>query len=41
VPSDLKLSGPKETLTATVSYDTLDLYGKVDAAVPITIEAKD
>jgi hypothetical protein len=41
VPKDLKLSGPKETFTATVSYDTLDLYGKVDASVPIVLEAKD
>jgi len=41
VPKDLKLSGPKETFTATVTYDTLDLYGKVETTVPIVLETKD
>ncbi len=40
MPKDLKLSGPKEAFAATVSYDMLDLYGKVDASVPIVLDAK-
>jgi hypothetical protein len=31
VPKDLKLAGNRETFTATVIYDTLELYGKVEA----------
>ena len=41
MPKDLKLSGAKETFTATVTYDTLDLYGKVETTMPIVVEAKD
>jgi len=32
VPKDLKLAGPKEAFTVTVRYDTLELYGKVEAS---------
>jgi hypothetical protein len=39
VPNDLKINGSKETFTAVVSYDTLDLYGKAEFAHPIVIEA--
>jgi hypothetical protein len=31
VPRDLKLSGDEETLTATVTFDTKNLFGKLDA----------
>ena len=37
MPSDLKLSDKKETFTAVLTYDTLDLYGKVEASLPIVI----
>jgi hypothetical protein len=39
VPTDLKISGDKETFTAVVTYDTLDLYGKAEFTHPIVIEA--
>jgi len=39
VPKDLKVSGQKETFVATLTYNTLDLYGKMDATVPIVIQA--
>jgi hypothetical protein len=38
VPKDLEISGSKETFVATLTYDTLDLYGKMKATVPIVIE---
>jgi hypothetical protein len=31
VPKDLKLSGEKEVFTITVTYQTHELYGKVEA----------
>jgi hypothetical protein len=31
VPSDLKLSGDQEVFTITVTYQTHELYGKVEA----------
>jgi len=40
VPKDLKVSGAKETFVATLTYQTLDLYGKMDATVPIVIAAR-
>jgi hypothetical protein len=38
VPKDLKLSGNEETFTATVSYDTKDLFGKFDATCEIKLK---
>jgi hypothetical protein len=32
VPKDLKLAGKTETFTVTVKYDTLELYGTVEAS---------
>ncbi len=40
MPKDLKVSGKKESFVATLTYDTLDLYGKMEATLPIVIEAK-
>ena len=40
MPKDLKLAGKREVFTATVTYDTLDLYGKVQAARKFTVEAE-
>jgi hypothetical protein len=37
VPKDLKVAGDKETFVATLTYNTLDLYGKMEATVPITL----
>ena len=37
MPNDLKISGNQETLNVQVHYDTLELYGKVDATRPVTI----
>jgi hypothetical protein len=34
------LAGKSETFTVTVRYDTLDLYGKVEAARKIVVVAK-
>jgi hypothetical protein len=39
VPKDLKLAGDRETFTATVTYETLELYGKVEASRTFTIIA--
>jgi hypothetical protein len=39
VPKDLKLAGKRETFTATVTYETLDLYGKVQAVRKVVVEA--
>jgi hypothetical protein len=36
----LKLSGEQETFTISVTYDTLDLYGKVEASRTFRIKAK-
>jgi hypothetical protein len=36
IPKDLKIDG-KETLTATVTFDTQKLYGKVTAQKTITV----
>jgi hypothetical protein len=40
VPKDLKLSGKSETFTVTVKYDTLNLYGKVEASRPVVVTAQ-
>jgi hypothetical protein len=37
VPEDIKLAGKSETFTVTVSYDTLELYGKIEASRKIVI----
>ena len=34
---ELKLAGKSETFTVTVAYDTLDLYGKVEASRKIVL----
>jgi hypothetical protein len=39
VPNDIELSGSKETFTAMLTSHSLDLYGKVEATVPIVIES--
>jgi hypothetical protein len=39
VPASLKLHGKKETFTATVTFETLDLYGKVEGSREIVITA--
>jgi len=36
----VKVAGDKETFVATLTYQTLDLYGKVEATVPIVLGAK-
>jgi hypothetical protein len=37
VPEDLELADKSETFTITVAYDTLELYGKVEASRKITV----
>jgi hypothetical protein len=37
VPKDLKLAGNREVYLATVTYETKELYGKVEAARTFTI----
>ncbi len=37
MPKDFKLSSDTETFTVQVLYDTLELYGKVNASRTITI----
>jgi hypothetical protein len=39
VTTDLEITGPQETFIATLTYDTLDLYGKMEAVLPIVIQA--
>jgi hypothetical protein len=36
----LKLAGKSETFTVTVDYDTLELYGKVEASRQITVTSE-
>ena len=38
MPTDLKLADDKETVTADVTYDTLDLYGKFSGSWKIVVE---
>jgi hypothetical protein len=40
VPKDLKLVGLSETFTVTVKYDTLELYGPVEASRPVVVTAE-
>ncbi len=40
MPKELKLSGKRETFAAKVTYETLELYGKVEATRPITVAAE-
>jgi hypothetical protein len=40
VPTDLKTTDKQETFVATLTYDTLDLYGKVQATLPIVIRGR-
>ena len=37
---DQKLSGKQETFIATLTYDTLELYGKMEATLPIVLQEK-
>ena len=37
MPTNLKLTGNEETFTVQVLYDTLELYGKVNASRTITV----
>jgi hypothetical protein len=37
VPTDLKLSDKAATFTITVTYETLDLYGKVEGSRTFTV----
>jgi hypothetical protein len=37
VPTKLKLTGKQETFTVQVLYDTLELYGKVNASQTIIV----
>ena len=39
MPKDIKIDGGEETFVATVTYDTLDLYGKVEVTRPIVVKA--
>jgi len=39
VPKDLKLRGKQETFTVKVTYETLELYGKVEATRQIVVTA--
>jgi len=38
VPENLKVRGGKELFTVTVTYNTLVLYGKVEASKKVLIE---
>jgi len=40
VPTDLKLSGKRETFTITVNYETLELYGEIRASRTFTIASE-
>lgn len=40
VPGDLELSGSSETFSATTTFQTLGLYGPVEATFPIVIAAE-
>jgi hypothetical protein len=37
VPTNLKLNGTEEIFTVQVFYDTLELYGKLNASGTITV----
>ncbi|MHC4402782.1 MAG: hypothetical protein ACYTG0_24225 [Planctomycetota bacterium] len=40
MPKDIELAGDRETFTATVTYDTRELYGKVEASWEMVVESK-
>jgi hypothetical protein len=40
VPKDLKLAGKSEVFTVTVSYDTQELYGRVQGTRKFTIVSR-
>jgi hypothetical protein len=40
VPKKLELSGKKETFTATLTYDTPNLFGKIKASWKFAITAQ-
>jgi len=40
VPKDLKLAGKTETFTVTVKYDTLELYGRVEASRTVVLTSQ-
>jgi hypothetical protein len=40
VPKDLKFPGKKATFTVTVTYDTQELYGRVQASRMVVIESE-
>jgi hypothetical protein len=40
VPKKLKLSGKQETFTAAVTFETLDLFGKVEGSQKVVLVAK-
>jgi len=40
VPKDLELKNGQETFQVQVAYDTLELYGKINATREITIGLK-
>jgi hypothetical protein len=40
VPKDIEVDGDKETFTATVTYETKELYGTVKASKKFTIKKK-
>jgi hypothetical protein len=40
VPKDLKLAGKSETFTITVTFETMELYGKVEASRKITVTSE-
>ena len=37
MPDDIKLRGGEETFVITVTFDTLELYGTVEATREVTI----
>jgi hypothetical protein len=39
VPKDLRISGDEETFTATISFDTRELFGKFDATYEIKLNS--
>jgi hypothetical protein len=40
VPRDLELSGNEETFTATVTFDTKNVFGKLDAICQIKLKSR-
>ena len=40
MPKDIKLAGEKTVFTATVTYDTRELYGKVTGSYEIVLASR-